>query len=120
MGKTEVLGFLLAKRMVGEHGFFQCKEIHDGMVLVGFDTSYTSTWRAVNGLYFDKLLEVQVDRSKPFHRTARFRAVLPSDFHSSPMKREYNIHRRMEHESPSAPSGVVRASARPALRGAEW
>lgn len=98
MGKYEVLGWLVQRRASGDMQYYTYSEVHEAMRRGGLTGHYTSTWRSMNVLWSDGLLEASWEGTV-VQRTIRFRAKLPTSLQVSDMKRLHNIPRKMEQKS---------------------
>lgn len=59
MGQTEVLGWLVSRRVAGDHSFRSYKGVHVGMVGSGIGAGYRGVWWSVTCLHDQGLLEAQ-------------------------------------------------------------
>lgn len=94
MGKYEVLGFLMTLRMNGNDNYYSYTKIHMQLLEYGMTHSERATYRVINQLWNDGLLEARIE-GDILHRKVLFRAKIPKNLNTLQVKRVHNKNREL-------------------------
>lgn len=94
MTRFEILGFLTSLRCNGNNNYYTYMQIHKRLLAHGMTHSERSTYRIVNTLWTDGLLEARTQGDILF-REVLFRAKMPKNVDTLQVRRVHNTNREL-------------------------